>query len=131
MIGGDDLLVEGPTTMSDVDLALRMLMRKWREAVIEDDRGRVHMSSDPDLWPLPRINELFVYRDQASFDSWKSEGLTDENAEAVVWISIQTDAISFVMNDRESPTGRVVQEVTEAITRNRRWLGYASVKRAA
>lgn len=120
MIGGDDISVEGYTGINDVETVLRFMRHAWREAVFE---VAAEEGSEPvritRLFPAREMAELFIYRDPSSFDSWKRDGLTDKNASAVVYVVFDRDSVSFVVDDRESPSGRLVRELATAIRENR------------
>jgi len=120
MIGGDDISVEGYTGINDVDTVLRFMRHAWRDAIFE---CAVVEGSEPvriaRLFPAREMAELFVYRDSSSFESWKRDGLTDENGSAVVYVIFDEGAISFVVDDLESPSGQLVRELVTAIRENR------------
>jgi hypothetical protein len=75
-----------------------------------------------ELFPLTLATEAFVYRDPASFESWRREGLTAHNADAVIWVSSQDDALSFVVDARDSASGRLVRELIERLRSDRQQL---------
>ncbi|HYO65531.1 MAG TPA: hypothetical protein VEU33_05565 [Archangium sp.] len=121
MMGGDDLWVEGASSGAEIDLTVRWLRTIWRDAMVEVPGRPVLPIRSGRLFPLTYAAEAFIYRDPASFESWRRDGLTDENADAVIWVSSHEEALSFVVNDRNSASGKLVRELLENIERNR-WL---------
>jgi hypothetical protein len=119
MIGGDDLVLEGIPRGSELDFAVRWLRREWRQAVVDvPGRGALPISSEA-LFPLTHAAEAFIYRDRGSFESWRQEGLTEQNSDALIWIAVNDDCLVFVIDDRDSPLGRMVRELIESLEQNR------------
>lgn len=121
MMGGDDLWVEGASSGTEIDLTVRWLRSVWRDALVEVPGRPVLSIRSERLFPLTPAAEVFIYRDPASFESWRRDGLTAGNADAVIWVSSSEDALSFVVNDRRSASGLLVSELLENIKWNR-WL---------
>ncbi|HZF55105.1 MAG TPA: hypothetical protein VE093_40920 [Polyangiaceae bacterium] len=124
MIGGDDIFVEGCAGIGVIDIVLRFMRHAWRDAIFECTAAE---GSEPvqitRLFPAKETVELFVYRDRSSFESWKRDGLTEENASGIIYVVFNEGAISFVVDERESPSGRLVQELATTIRANRMVLG--------
>lgn len=119
MIGGDDLVLEGSPRGSELDFAVRWLRREWRQAVVDvPGRGVFPISSEA-LYPLTDAPEAFIYRDCSSFESWRRDGLTEQNSDALLWIAVNEDCLVFVIDDRDSPLGRMVRELIEGLEQNR------------
>lgn len=121
MMGGDDLWVEGASSGAEVDLTVRWLRSIWRDALVEVPGRPVLSIRSERLFPLTHAAEAFIYRDPASFESWRRDGLTADNADAVIWVSSNEESLSFVVNDRRSASGLLVGELLENIKWNR-WL---------
>lgn len=117
MIGGDDLFLEGqPSWPDDVDIIVRYMRRIWPHGVarIPPAVATIPLRA---LSPrgLPMASEIFVYRDEQARATWQRDGLTDDNASAMIWISVDEDGLAFVMDDRDSPSGQIVRELITAI----------------
>ncbi len=122
MIGGEDLWLEGPSSGEEIDQTVRWLRGAWPQAVVEVPGRPVMPIRSEELFPLTLATEAFVYRDPASFESWRREGLTAHNADAVIWVSSQDDALSFVVDARDSASGRLVRELIERLRSDRQQL---------
>lgn len=119
MMGGDDLFLEGEPLQEELDLAVRWLRRQWRQGVVDVPERGVFSLTDPRLFPLGEAQEVFVYRDATSYDTWQRQGLTEAHASDAIWIARNPDGLSFVVDDRASPAGRMVQELMESLAQNR------------
>jgi len=121
MIGGDDIVIEGPSGIDDVMTILSFMRHAWPDAVFEatmqegDEPARLERP-----FPARLMAEIFIYRDLSSYTSWKCDGLTNDNGSAIVYIVIEPEAISFVVDDRSSEAGLLIQELVFAVDRNRR-----------
>ena len=127
MIGGDDLVLPGATSADDVDAILRLVVAFWPDAVFEVaavEGGEPIRTSRP--FPAARWADVFAYRDDASFTSWKQSGLTPTNAGAAIYVAVEADAISFVVDDRDSSTGLLVRDVIGALEHARREMRVAA-----
>ena len=119
MMGGDDLVLEGAPRGDELDLTVRWLRWQWCHAVVDVPGQEPLPISSEVLFPLTAATEAFIYRDRASFESWQQEGLTDWNADAVIWVALNEDCVSFVMNHRDSVSGRLVRGIIENLRQNR------------
>jgi hypothetical protein len=122
-IGGYDLVLEGTPQPEDIDLALRHFAEAWPEGLVDAPGvGPVTpLASPPATLKSAKEVTFFVYRDRASFDAWQEEGLTEANASAIIWVTLseQEGAISFVVDDRDSPSGRIVTSLMLRIENRR------------
>lgn len=121
MIGGEDIVLPGATSAEDVDAILRLVLAAWPDAVFEVaavEGAEPVRRTDP--FPALRWAEVFAYRDDASLVSWKQDGLTLTNAGAAIYVAVELDAIAFVVDDRDSPTGLLVRDIIDALEHARR-----------
>ncbi len=70
-------------------------------------------------WPVP--SEVFIYKTRAAYESWTALGLTDENADEMVAVTVEPDCTSFVVSKPDAPSGAIVDEMIEAVMSNRRF----------
>ncbi len=128
MIGGTDIVLEGRPVASDFDRAARVLRALWPNAVVEvPPKYDVIEITGPSLYPFRLWDEIFFYRDEATRRSWKKEGLTTKsNADGVIWISVDEDALCFVVDALSSEAGRIAQDIIAAIETSRRHDGWES-----
>ena len=121
MIGGDDIVLSGASSVEDIDMILRLLRHAWPSAIFE---GVFPDATDPVVltqpFPAQAMKEVFAYRNPDSFASWKRAGRTEENAGSVVFVTIAIDEIAFVVDGQEGPTGVLVQDIITALTERRR-----------
>jgi hypothetical protein len=120
MIGGDDLFLDGqPSLPEDIDFVLRCLREEWPRAVVEvPASGTVVPIRDFSIVTTTPGNEIFVYADEGAWKSWQSDGLTDDNASALIWITVEDGGVAFVMDNRDSPSGRLVRELMSMLQQN-------------
>jgi hypothetical protein len=120
MIGGDDLFLHGqPSLPDDIDFVLRWLREEWPDAMVEiPTSGSVVFVRDFSVVTTALGNEIFVYANEDAWKSWQNEGLTDDNASTLIWITVEEDGFAFVMDDRDSPSGRLVQDLMSMLQRN-------------
>lgn len=90
-----------PDRQGDADAVVAALAKLWPNAVVHD------LVSEPlpvSSWRLRTRrehkflpgDEVFVYRDRESFDSWEREGATPENAAALVHIVLGPNSMTVV-----------------------------------
>lgn len=125
MIGGTDLVLEGRPDASDFDRAARVLRVLWPNAVVEvpPKYEGIHITN-PSLYPFRLWDEIFFYRDEETRISWKEEGLTESNAGGVIWISVDEDALCFVVDAPSSEAGRIASDIIATIETSRRHDGW-------
>lgn len=121
MIGGHDIFAPGRVFPEDIDVLLRAFRVIWPSGVVESGDGEFVLSIADALrrsWPIP--SELFIYESDAAYKSWTASGLTDENADAMISVTLEDDGIAFVVDDAEAPTGAMLKDVMSAVSANRR-----------
>lgn len=129
MIGGTDIVLTGKTSVHDANLLVCVLRDRWPDLVVQ---------AADDAAPLPRgtsLNatpEFFVYRRRADFDSWAAAGAAAENADSMIHVIVESDALTLVAAPGES--ARIAQRAIELIrtsdqTIRRRRPGSAPIER--
>ncbi|HBQ18559.1 MAG: hypothetical protein RLO52_07940 [Sandaracinaceae bacterium] len=109
MIGGHDVVMEGPTEPGELRLILRGLRSVWPDGVVEDvETGEQRPLADPAGWQLGST-EVLVYRDRPSLESWEARGQTEDNAEAMVHVIFLPKSITWIVDDE----GQLVEMVEE------------------
>src|SRR4051812_40988117 len=115
MIGGFDQTLVGAVSSGEIAQILRLIAGAWPDFVVEPADGTEVFKGGDDrtrLWTVPC--ELFVYDSRAAYESWTTDGLTDDNAARMISINAEADAISFVVDAPGSETGRHVSMLIEA-----------------
>jgi hypothetical protein len=119
MIGGTDLTIFVPTTRDHVDFILRFFRDVWPDALISYSNTPTPISIKNVIFPISFIEEIVVYYNEDSYNSWEEHGLTDFNSDKAVYIIIEDDAISFVFDSEQSRSGQLVRELHQALKINR------------
>lgn len=117
MIDGYDYCLCGPTSQTDMEFILREIHGRW-------PKGTMYMESSG-RWPLvnrpqPAMKtDTFVYRTPEDEATWDLVGYTLDNTDNVVLIFPESDCISFVVSDRDSPSGKIIQDIISGLQRHR------------
>jgi hypothetical protein len=126
MIGGVDIPFTGTVLDGDVDVLLRAARAAWPHAFVESGDGTFAEPIGRAVrvrWSAPA--EMFVYESPEAYASWTASGLTEENADKMVAVTLEADCISFVVNDEGGTTGAIVRDMVESVRENR-WLALAA-----
>lgn len=125
MIGGADILIEYPgllRTSGGLDIAVRCIAGRWKDAIIQDAGSGKHFESYTSV-PFGRLTELFVYRDEAAFESWTKAGADISNANAMVHLIADDSALTVVVDDPSDATMEsIVNEVRDLLTGSQSWV---------
>jgi len=118
MINGHDVEVEMPVDSVAIDVLLRTVRAAWPHAVVENGGGNTCTIGDAIRlrWILP--TELFIYETRDAYESWTASGLTDENGDKLMALTLESDCISFVVSAQTAPSAQIVDVVIEAIKMN-------------
>lgn len=119
MIGGADMILQGATKSQDADLLVRGIRSEWPHAMIQgvDEDEALPIRT----FPLPVVGptELIVYRDGASYQSWKLDGATADNQDAMIHLIVATDSVTLVVDAHDSALAVLARELLESVQRNR------------
>lgn len=118
--GREDLVLEGPSTLDDVDLLLRCLRRYWPRAVAaRADQEIVEPTSlcQPGWIAVRHWKEFFVCEDQRALRSWCEHGAVAENLGTMVHILATSESLTVVVDDVEGPLGRLLRDALATIER--------------
>lgn len=95
MIGGQDIVVQKEVSSDDVNFIVDSIRLKWPDLYIE---GNIELD-----FPF----NIFLYRNKEAFESWEEFGLVDENNKDMIFITFESDLISFVIFEHEALTKMV------------------------
>lgn len=124
MIGGTDIIFETARGGFSIVPLLDSLLDVWPDALLQDAdgdsiQGLSNVLANP---PTSEPHEFFVYRDQASADSWANAGWTQAHANDMVHLLVADDAsrpdviqLTLVIGAFTSDTLRLVVAVFEAL----------------
>jgi hypothetical protein len=89
-IGGYDFILKAPADLPAGELILQSCRKHWPDCVFLDDPEEVvHDITDPQAWRLAAASHEFcLFRDRRSAQSWLDEGVTEENAGAMLHVII-------------------------------------------
>ena len=119
MIGGADIVLHGQTKAHDADLLVRGIRSEWPRAVIQ------HADKDDGIpirafrFPIIGPTELLVYRDDASYQSWRSKGATADNQDAMIHLIVSDDNVTLVVDRTDSALADIARDLLEALRPNR------------
>ncbi|MBI4612136.1 MAG: hypothetical protein HY720_00840 [Planctomycetes bacterium] len=122
MFGGHDIHV--PMTPSpgpdDLDFVLRMIRHVWPDALVEDlaKDGVDHLPID-DVFPIGPSREVLIYRDTQSLCAWREHGATPGNESTLVHVLLGDQGLTIVVDARDSATGKLIEQIIEALLYNR------------
>jgi hypothetical protein len=119
MIGGADLVLHGRTKAHDTDILVRGIRSEWPNAMIqrvdEADATPIRNFRLPIFGPA----ELIVYRDRASYQSWKDHGATADNQDAMILLIVSDDAVTLVVDQPSSALAELAWDLLGALRPNR------------
>lgn len=119
MIGGADLVIDGPTWPEDADFVVRSLRSLWPDAVLQGVNERAARSIRSIRFPVGTPAEVLIYRDPDSFVSWDTHGATEDNQDALVHLIVSPKSVTVVVDRHDSPLADAIREVLRAVQRNR------------
>lgn len=120
MIGGFDIAMLGAAASEDVDVLLRSTRAAWPHGVLESADGDFVAALGAALnrhWTSP--NEFFVYDHPDAYESWTEFGLTDENADRMISVTVEADGVFFVVHEQGSKTHALVEDLMRALQQHR------------
>ncbi len=90
MIGGCDIFLSVRPSPHVRKTIAQKLCVLWPNGMLESD---ILQPLGPDS--LLRAEDVFVYEDRRSFDSWSKLGCTEQNADAMVHLTFEKDGIAI------------------------------------
>lgn len=119
MIGGADIILGGSTREDDADFLLRGIRSEWPGAFVQG-ADEPHAIPIRDLrFPLHGQTEIFVYRDEASYRSWQTDGATTENEDAMIQVIVADDSVTLVVDRQGSNLASLADDLLASLSRNR------------
>ena len=123
MISGSDIIIANPgrSVPEVLDAIVRIIQARWSGSIIQDGATGQRFASYSAV-PFGALQELFVYRDEVSFESWRSLGADPTNSNTMLHALVNDDEITLVVDD---PTDRMIasiqRELTELLSRGMPW----------
>jgi hypothetical protein len=109
-IGGVEFEWHGPVTTGNLKNLISTALAQWPNGLVEitdrekeeggPHRERLSFTEAVDYaWELPC--ELFLYKDDAAFNSWEEQGRTDDNADGMISVEARDHSLMFIFDDSE------------------------------
>lgn len=119
MIGGADLVLHGRTKAHDTDILVRSIRSEWPDAMAQraDEADAVPIRNFH--FPVLGPTELIVYRDRASYQSWRDHGATADNQDAMLLIIVSDDAVTVVVDHPRSALAELAWDLLGSLRPNR------------
>lgn len=125
MIGRADIVIVAHLVPYDaVAVVARAVTRYWESAYYEDAITADRFDRLPEI-PFAKLNELFVYRDRAAYESWDELGADPSNANTMVHVLGYEDyRVTIVVDDPANPMmARMLDSVRQAVLDRSRRMG--------
>lgn len=115
MIGGNDLtLPTGIAPSEALDLAVHIILRIWRGAILQDAMTGQCYRSYPEM-PFGTTSEIMIYKDQTALDAWEQLGADASNANTMIHLlAYNSDEMTAVVDNAEHPE---IQQLIRALDR--------------
>jgi hypothetical protein len=100
MIGGSDVVFDlcGMDPSAALASVARIAQRSWPDAVLVDaERGKRFSSYT--AAEFGALHEIFVFRDEASRQTWEELGAAGDNMNTIVYAIARDDALTLVLED--------------------------------
>jgi len=114
MISGTDIVFKDHGTVSALLNVAAIVWMEWEDAMFQDGRGTAYgyMSL-----PSEGIDELFIYRDQATLESWRDHGMTEANADSMICALIRDGDLTVIVGDAEkTETARLLSTMRKVFS---------------
>jgi hypothetical protein len=119
MLGGADIVLYGQTKAHDTDLLVRGIRTEWPNAVIQHAGKEIGTPIREFRFPVVGPAELLVYRDNASYESWRSKGAAADNQDAMTHLIVADDSVTLVVDRPDSALADMARELLAALRPNR------------
>ena len=110
MIGGVDMHLPSMAGDLSVEVAVRAIRQRWTRAVFEDGITGERYNLFEQI-PFGEIEELFVYRDSASADTWDAEGAIPATHNTMIHLIPGDDLLTVVIDEKDD----AIEELIGAI----------------
>lgn len=123
-IGGNDVILTVPAEVEVARIAVCCATSVWPAGIVVDDAdGSVQLAYHFTSSPSKERHEYFIFHTPAAFESWKTDGPTDENAAEVLHFitrpvtgNASQQEVTLVHYSESPAIRELVEEVTAALT---------------
>lgn len=122
MIGGYDIILDVPFQQDDFRTILADVLAQWPNAVYQDaEESGCHKLSDMlTQGDYDIAYEFFLYRDEDAFVSTEIDGVTEENEDSILYVLMDEDGITLVVDRKDTPLCRIAEQIMERIKSSRK-----------
>jgi len=122
-IGGFDIEFPITVTREVLRFIFRLVDAIWTEAVYVTDVSGIRAIND-----LVRVSrdppvEVFLFKNRGAAESWKKLGADSGNHDSMIYLIAEKDRLTFVVDDAECNTAKLVAEVTKALSNQPTFFG--------
>ena len=113
MIGGIDVQIPTRCGPLATEVAVRAVRQRWPQAEFENGVTGERYREFCQI-PFGEIDEIFVYRDRASADSWDAEGAIPSLYNTMIHIVADQELITVVVDERDSAMEEIIAAISSA-----------------
>lgn len=117
MIGGIDLRIKSAAGKDSLEIAARAIVQLWPNAVFADgDTGERYES----IWlvPFSEMEEVFVYRDNASANIWFEKGAIPEARNTMIHLLYDPGLLSVVIDEQSNEMDTALSAIKSGLADN-------------
>lgn len=115
MIGGIDVQIPTRCGPLSTEVAVRAVRQRWPHAEYENGVTGERYSEFCRI-PFGQVEEIFVYRDRASADSWDAQGASPSLYNTMIHIVADQDLITVVVDERDSSMEEIIAAISSAFS---------------
>jgi hypothetical protein len=102
MIGGKDTVLPGAGPADEGEFIVGKIRSQWPDLVVQDAAQEDAIAfNDPAVGTMV---EFFVYRSQADYESWTTDGASETNGDTMIHVILGPSSTTFVTEGQGSAT---------------------------
>jgi|SRR5271155_1512662 len=105
-IGGTDVVIEGESAAGEGHFIVGCLRAHWEDLVVQDAEADYTVSGDDPA--IGAMREFFVYRSPESFESWRQDGATRDNASEMIHVLLGARSTTLVADGTQVEVARAL-----------------------
>ena len=125
MLGGIDLIIDGPPSPGECDFLARSIRSEWPDAMFEDVEAPGKILPLGDVIAAGKtFTEAFFYRDRAAYELAEEEGVTESSAPGLLHFVSTPNQAALVAHVACGQALELAESLARAIERQR-WFALA------
>ena len=96
----------------------------WPNLVVQDADSVAPFSSNSNI-PYNQLNEIFIYLDHNSYESWSLEGAIEENLNKMIHVIEDEFQLTLVVDDVDEDVNRYILDAMDEFSNFNRQRYYA------